>query len=273
MVPGLMDREVDQKIVELVARARQDHGLAEECDGRTACTKLGFKLAHGTLPSGTDGMWSGRQVIIDRRIRWKPRVEFTIFHEITHHLLDEDGEIIEHYTTLLRNDQAGYEKAVERCCDKGAAEFLMPRDRVRDLISAKSFSVDLVEDIADTHGSSVIASALQLAHCAPVDCFVVLCSEGVIPKWKPRRRGLYADYVGAPPRRKFILRRFSPIQGDHVLAQAFKDQRVVAGETYVPYPSKNYMPCYCEAKPLGPFIAGILYFEKPPPQEQMAFEI
>ena len=88
-----MDREVDQKIVELVVRARQDHGLAEGCDGRTACSKLGFELARGTLPAGTDGMWSGRQVVVDQRMRWKPRIEFTIFHEITHHLMDEDSRI------------------------------------------------------------------------------------------------------------------------------------------------------------------------------------
>jgi Zn-dependent peptidase ImmA (M78 family) len=66
------------------------------------------------------------------RIRWAPRAEFTIYHEITHHLLDEDGEILEHFTDLLANDSVAFDREIERCCDRGAAEFLMPRTRVAE---------------------------------------------------------------------------------------------------------------------------------------------
>jgi hypothetical protein len=137
------------------------------------------------------------------------------------------------------------------------------------MIEVEGFSVDLVTLIADRHCSSMIASALQLAHCAPIDCFVILCSHGRIPKARPRRSGLYVDYAGAPPQRKYMLGRFSPIRGDHVLAQAWEERSPVRGESYVPYRSDKYMPCYCEAKPMGPFVAGILSFEEPVPQGQM----
>lgn len=183
--------------------------------------------------------------------RWAPRAEFTIYHEITHQLLDEDGEIIEHLTELLRNDDAGFRREIERCCHKGAAEFLMPRKRVAETIRSEGFSIDLVGLIAERHGSSLIASALQLAHCAPVECYVVLCSHGYAPGGRSRQqRGLYVDYAGASPTREYPLGRFSPVGGDHVLARAREDHGPAQGETYVPFRSGKYMPCYCEAKPL-----------------------
>jgi hypothetical protein len=269
----LTSREVDLKLVELVGYARKEHGIPEGCDAETACDKLGLELRRAPLPAGVDGMLTDNRVIVDRGTRWAPRVEFTIYHEITHHLLNEDGALIEHFTELLRNDDAAYQREIERCCNRGAAEFLMPQSRVTEAIEAEGFSVGLVELIAKRHGSSLIASALQLAHCAPVDCFVVLCSYGLIPKARPYRAGLYVDYVGAPARRKYMLARYSPVRSDHVLAEAWEERRGARGDTYVPYRSGKYMPCYCEAKPMGPFVAGILSFEELVPQGQMSLPL
>jgi hypothetical protein len=255
-----------------VARAREEHGIPEGCEGATACVKLGLEFGRASLPIGTDGMLSNERVIVSSQIRWTPRVEFTIFHEITHRLLDEDGEIIEYFTAVLRNNDKAYDREIERCCHKGAAEFLMPRARVAEAIAAEGFHVDLVEVIANRHGASLIASALQLAHCAPVDCLVVLCSHGAIPRSWPRSTGLYIDYVGAWPRRKYPLARFSLVGSDHVLAHAWEDQCRTEGKAYVPYRSGKREPAYCEAKPLGSFVAGILSFEKPPPKGQLSLD-
>ena len=270
----LTPRELDQKIVGLVASAREEHGIPEGCDGETACAKLGLRLLRAPLQPGTDGMLSGKWVYVDRGVRWAPRAEFTIYHEITHHLMDEDGEIIEHFTELLRNDDRAYKREIERCCHKGAAEFLMPRARVAETIRSEGFSVGLVGLIAERHGASLIASALQLAHCAPVECYVVLCSYGPVPGGRSPQSGLYVDYAGASPTRVYPLARFSPVRGDHVLYHAHEDRGRAEGGTYVPFPSGNHMPCYCEAMPLGPFVAGILFFGKSAaPRGQMSFDI
>lgn len=273
MGSALTPREVDHKIVKLVAHAREEHGIPEGCDGETACGKLGLKLGRAPLPPGTTGLLSGNRVVVDRNVSWAPRTEFTIYHEVTHHLIEEDGEIIEHFTELLRNDDAAFDREIERCCDRGAAEFLVPRGQVAETIRAETFSVDLVGLIAERHGASLIASAIHLAHCAPVECYVVLCSYGPVPRSRPRRRDLYVDYAGASPTRRYPLARFSPVSGDHVLAHAWQNQEFIEGASSVPFSSGRYMPCHCEAKPLGPFVAGILTFEKPPPQGQMSFDL
>jgi hypothetical protein len=271
---ALSPRDLDRKIADLVARAREEHGIPEGCDGETACGKLGLELRRAPLQAGIDGMLSGKQVYVDRAVRWAPRAEFTIYHEITHYLIDEDGEIIEHFTELLRNDDRAYKREIERCCHKGAAEFLMPRKRVVETIGAEGFSVGLVGLIAERHGASLIASALQLAHCAPLECYVVLCSYGPLPGGRSPHSCLYVDYAGASPTRAYPLARFSPVRGNHVLSHAHEDHGPTQGETYVPFPSGNYMPCYCEAAPVGPFVAGILSFGKSAaPQGQIAFDI
>jgi hypothetical protein len=271
---ALSPRDVDRKIVDLVACAREEHGIHEGCDGETACRKLGLELGRAPLPPGTAGMLSGNRVLVDQKVRWTPRSEFTIYHEITHHLIEEDGEIIEYYTGLLRSDDKAFKREVERCCDRGAAEFLMPRKRVAETIRTETFSVYLVGIIAERHGASLIASALQLAHCAPVECYVVLCSHGSVPRSRPRRRSLYVDYAGASPTRRYPLARFSPVPGDHVLVHAWKDQGFAEGASNVPFRSGRYMPCHCEAKPLGPFVAGILSFgNAAAPPGQMAFDM
>jgi hypothetical protein len=271
----LSPRELDQKVPTLVARAREEHGIAAGCGGEAACERLGLKLCRAQLQAGTDGMLVGDRVVLDRGIRWSPRVEFTIYHEITHHLLDEDGEIIEHFTDLLPNDAAAFDREIERCCDRGAAEFLMPRGRVAETIRSEGYSVDLVGLVAETHGASLIASALQLAHCAPVECYVVLCSYGTVPKCRPRRRGLYVDYAGVSPTRRYPLGRFSPVPSDHALSYAREQRgRVEDATSYVPFRSGKRMPCRCEAEPLDPFVAGILSFgNAAPPRWQMALDL
>jgi hypothetical protein len=257
-----------------VARSREEHGITEGCEGETACAKLGLELCRAPLPPGTAGILSGNRVVVDLNIRWAPRTEFTIYHEITHHLIEEDGEIIEHFTELLRHDPATFDREIERCCDRGAAEFLMPRTRVAETIRTEGFSVDLVGLVAERHGASLIASALQLAHCAPVECYVVLCSFGAIPRSRPRRRGLYVDYAGASPTRRYPLARFSPVPADHILSHLRDGRGRADGASYVPFPSGKRMPCNCEAEKLGSFVAGILSFgHAAAPRGQMSFDI
>lgn len=270
----LSPRELDQKLLSLVTRAREEHGIAEGCGGEAACEKLGLRLGRASLQEGTDGMLAGDRVVVDRSITWAPRVEFTIYHEITHHLLDEDGDVFEHFTELLPNDHAAFDREIERCCDRGAAEFLMPRARVAETVRTEGFSVGLVGLLAERHGASLIASALQLAHCAPVECYVVLCSYGPVPRSRPRRHGLYVDYAGASPTRRYPLARFSPVPPDHVLSHAREDRKRAEDASHVPFRSGKRMPCHCEAEPLGPFVAGILSFgNSAAPSGQMVLDL
>ncbi len=271
------ERDIDQKVIRMVADARERFGIPEGCDGETACGRVGLKLRRGFLGPARDGMLVGDNVIVNRALRWAPRIQFTIFHEIFHRLLEEDGEIIEFYTEILRSDDASYRAAIERCCHQGAAEFLMPRARVREAVRSHGFSVDLIELVADRHGASIVASAIQVARCAPVDCYVVVCAHGRAPGSSPPHPGLFVEYAAAPSRVRYPLVRFSHVHGDNLLAQAWRTGDRVAGITYVPFRSatrrrpERRMECRCDAKRLGDRVLGVLALEDPVPPGQLAF--
>lgn len=266
-------------MVQMVAEARERYGIPEGCDGETACRKMDLKLRRGPLGPERDGMLAGDHVIVNQGLRWPPRIEFTIYHEIFHHLLEENGEIIELCTELLRSDDSAYRAAIERCCHQGAAEFLMPQARVREVISSEGFSVDLIELVSGRYGTSIVASAIQLARCSPIDCYVVICSHGRVPRSSPPYHGLFIEYTAAPSRVRYPLGRFSPVCGDHLLAQAWQTRGRVHGISYVPFRStyrrapERRMECRCEANRIGDRVLGVLSLEEPVSPDQLVLPL
>ena len=277
MTPGprlLTEREIEENVIDLVAGARKRYGIPERCRAQDACQALGLRLVRRELPRGTDGMITpdGR-VIVSAAIEWLSRLEFTAYHEITHYLLEEDGELIELFTEALRGSPADYEQAIERCCQIGAAEFMVPQERTRELIAERGFSVDLIEPLAGLNGASIVAAAVQLAVCAPVDCYVVVCRHGVSPLW-PHDQGLYVEQAVRHADSQYPLRRGTVIPVDHLLNQVWETKRPVTGPSNIPFRSGKHYSCdYGEAKLVGGQVVGILYLGVPPRKGQLSLHL
>jgi len=141
-------------------------------------------LVQGKLPQGIDGLLIDRQIVLSDLVTWASRREFTLFHEIVHHLLNEDGELLEYFTAMYRRDDAAFRRELERCCNIGAAEFLMPQAQVYAAIREEGFSVSLAARISDRYGASIVAAAQQLAQCAPRDSYMIIAVDGTAP-WVP----------------------------------------------------------------------------------------
>ncbi len=244
----LTPRMLDEKICALVADARRRHDLPVGCAGTVACARLGLRLHHGPLPAGIDGLLAGDCVVVAKALTHRARVEFSIYHEIMHHLIEEDGALIEYYTTRLRRDDRAYHVAIERCCQQGAAEFLLPRADVQAAITAAGFAPDPVGLLADRAGVSLAAAVIQLAQCTPVECYVVLCGPGPT--------GLVVAY--APTNGRYPLARASPIPADHPLARSWRTRAPASGWSYVPFPSGKRVPCRCEATYRAGLVIGVL---------------
>ena len=269
----LPSREVDRRVRELVARARDEYGLAEGCDGATACGRLALAIAEGALPAGTDGLLAGRTIVLSDRVTWPPRREFTVFHEITHYLLDEDGELIEDFTDTYRKDPAAYKRELERCCNVGAAEFLMPQRGVYEAIQAEGLSIALVERIVARHGVSIVAAAQQLASCAPADSYVILAVDGAA-SWVPRpHAGLCIEYAFIAPDTKYPLARFHRLERDHLLSMAWEERRAMADTTYIPFSSGKRKSCFGEVRLLGSRVIGFLGPHRPVGEDQLALPL
>jgi hypothetical protein len=63
---------------------------------------IDLKVRRGHLGPGSEGMLAGDHVVVNRKLPWILRGGFTILHELFHHLMEEDGEIIEFYTASHR---------------------------------------------------------------------------------------------------------------------------------------------------------------------------
>lgn len=265
----LTHQQIEQRVIALVADARRSYGLPNGCAGAEACRRMGLTWRCGPLKAGTDGFWSNGLIVVNQAIDWPARVEFTIFHEITHLLMDDDGELIEYFTDTLRRNEEGYKSAIERCCNQGAAEFLMPQSFTRRLMAERGFSVHLVQELAELTGASLIAAAAQVAVCAPIDCFVAICASGLIPRSWPPKVGWHIEYAFAPYRGKYTLARFTPIPDDHVIALAGLDRRyLMDNRSFVPFRSGRRMPGRCEVSPVGSRLVVLLEIEQRVPGGQ-----
>jgi hypothetical protein len=265
----LTEAEIADKVIALVNWARVKYRIPEGSSAPAACEALRLGLSNGKTPTGSPGFLheDSELIVIDFRVTNPGRREFTVFHEIVHYLLNQDGEMIEYFTEKLRNDDRAYRAAIERCCNLGAGEFLIPREKVRVAIREHGFSVELVARLAGDSSASIAAAATQLAFNAPVDCYVVVCFYDVSPRW-PHALGLYAESAvrasGA-----FPIARGTMIPTDHLFHRVWDANRPLADDGYIPFASGKRFPCkHAEATRIGNQVVGILYCDQPPAKGQ-----
>ena len=252
--------DVNVHVIQLARNTVSKYASTGIPDFDEICSGLGLVVKEVPLSLATDGMITKQKtILINSRIQSKERKRFTQFHEITHHLIDEDGDLI----SILHDAAWGeYDKQVERLCNIGAAEFLMPREEFTKLYKQKGFSVELIPFAANYFEGSAIATTIQLAQVAPNSCITAICEYGLISNKTARSQGdlfdeknrtpkpkLHVVYSASSPATKYWLARDTDIPDDHLIHQAFLEAQPLEGESYVPFRSGNRMPCDCEALP------------------------
>jgi Zn-dependent peptidase ImmA (M78 family) len=254
--------DMETHVIKLVRNAVGKCASTKSLPFNQICAVLGLDVKEGRLPPKVDGILQGRTILINSRIQNKERKQFTRFHEITHHLINEDEESIAmlHEMPWSRDDE--YEIQLERLCNIGAAEFLMPREKFTKLYKAKGFNVELIPFAANHFESSAIATTIQLAQVAPNSCITAICEYGLIsnetaqsqcPLFDEENRTpkpkLHVVYSALSLATKYWLARGTNIPDDHLVHQAFLEGQPLEGQSYVPFRSGNQMPCYCETLP------------------------
>ena len=251
------------------------------------CSSLGLDVKEDPLSPGIDGILQGRTILINSRIQNEERKQFTRFHEVVHYLINEDGELIStlHDATWSQNGE--YKKQLERLCNVGAAEFLMPCEEFTKLYKEQGFNVKLIPFAVNHFGSSAIATTIQLAQVAPNSCITAICEYGLMPNETVLFQSHFLDeeepttnpklhvvYSASSPITKYWLARHTNIPDDHLIHQAFLEGQPLEGDSYVPFQSGNQMPCYCEALPDKDRVYVLFHLTPPPnPAQLNLFEI
>ena len=254
--------DINAHVLKLVRNTVRKYASTEIPDFDEVRFGLGLAVKEVPLPPKINGAIEGRTILINSRIQNKERKQFTRFHEITHHLIDDDEELISVLHDAAWDQNGEHEKQIERLCNIGAAEFLMPREEFIKLYKEKGFSVELIPSAAKYFESSAIATTIQLAQVAPNSCITAICEYGLMPNETVLSQSnflneeapttnpkLHVLYSASAPITKYWLARHTNIPDDHLVHQAFLDAQHLEGESYVPFRSGKRMPCDCEALP------------------------
>jgi hypothetical protein len=238
----------------------------------------GVQVSIGQLPADKDGAYieSERKIVINRDVTSEERRQFTLYHELVHHLIREDKDLYSYlHDTYADTDQ--FDKTIELLCNIGAAEFIIPQECVRELIETSGFSLSLVPLICDQISVSGPAALIQLIQCAPHSCYGVICEIGISPiQINPSQTALFQStqesnlfirYAIWSPAVRYSLSRWTLIPREHILTKAVNEKGIVKGRDNIPFRSEKEWVVPCEALFFRNCVYG-LFNETPPPNQQ-----
>lgn len=276
---------LNRHVIKLVRDTVRQYSSTEKPSFGEICTGLGLDVKEGFFRSKTDGIQSGKTIIINSRIQNKERKRFTEFHEVMHYLIENDDHLISILNEHVYNQKVEYDRQVEKLCNVGAAEFLMPSEEFRKLYEERGFNVELILSAADYFKSSTIATTIQLAQVAPNQCITAICefiqdkttpmqSQILNQKEESLKRKLGVTYAASSPTVKYTLAKNTVIPYDHLIHDAFLQNNPVEGKSYVPFRSGKKMPCYyCEALADGNRVYVIFHLSSPTSTSEMQMNL
>jgi len=280
------ERDAQQHMYELVWRVKgemkrtfspQYHGTDDPI-----AKHLNIKVVEQKVLYGKGGMYVPAEyprIAIDIQSGEQERLNFTFFHEICHHLIRQDEELYGFLDDHAANNLHG---TIEHYCDIGAAEFLIPRDEIRELIDQQGFSIEMIRDFDAIFPASKPAIAIQMAQCAAHQCIITVCEYDLLPEGnngqfalkgipETTQPQLFVQYSSSSPSCKYRSGRFIPISKEHFLAGVYEAQNFARGHDNIPFRSGTKWAVNCE----GFFYKGKVYaafhITDPKSVQQMSF--
>jgi Zn-dependent peptidase ImmA (M78 family) len=248
---------------------------------------LGFKIKEQTLNSEY-GLYIGNPtndgvpiVAIDPKGSDVERLNFTYFHEVSHHLIRSDDELYSFFDELAAQNEDLY-SLKERFANIGAAEFLLPSSEVREFISKRSFSISLIKELDQSYPASKPAIAIQLARYASHKCIVVICHFGVLPGKLGGQTNLptldnteanntfYVQYSASSPSNKYSIAKYAHVPRNHFLWGVYEQKLdITKGQALIPFRKQMEWKTDCEGMYYKGKVYAVFNIEKPPPSSDL----
>lgn len=277
-----MNNRMKRHVIELVRNVVYEYTSKEIPTFDEICSGLELKVVEDLLPNGKEGMYTRKTIFIDSRLKNEERKRFTQFHEVTHYLIERDGDLFSELHEYTVNQDGGYKRPLETLCNIGAAEFLMPSRVFAKLYKKEGLNVQLILSASNYFKSSKIAATIQLAQVAPNRCIAVICEKGLIPndnassntpllttenqsRDKPKMHVVYSASSLSANR---WLAKYAVLPDDHIVNQAYSQTTLLEGESDIPFPGWKER-CTCEALYNRNRVYALFHLTPPPNLEQM----
>lgn len=245
------DTELYRRIHALARQAKQKH-LENDLTTREAIADYhGLALAEVVFPN--DGALAEDSIILSTSGTSEERRNFTFYHELTHRLIREDDTLLSDIHETGDNP----DRLIERLCNAGAAELLVPTDEVRSYVDSHGFSVSAIPVLCEKFNASGIVVAIQMATIASHECYLVIASpsEQVISEAQLKleyigvedHQILQIQYSARSSSARYSISKGTAIPPDHIIAESYKYQCELNGKAGIPFRTGLKMSVDCNS--------------------------
>lgn len=214
--------------------------------------RTGLELKTVSNLPGIDGQYSSIQntILVNGDVTYKPRVFFTIFHELMHYFLenlfeDEYSSFLEYSYSLSKEKQ---KQELENLCNYGAGVFLVPDSKLKLSSSTIFKGEDFKDLVLNQDILSLPAFICRLSFEVTSPAILLLLKNGSIYKnydinlfaseESKIAKGTYIEYAFNTQSHEYPLKRFKLLNSDHLLSiDSFINQETyhTIDECYIPY--------------------------------------
>lgn len=164
-------------LARLTKEARSDLAAGPIADAIQVHFDLNVRSAQTFGERGEGGWCDGVSIIESGSILYRPtvsrRANFTLAHELGHHLVDADDASLNWIA-----DQPDPMRTLEQVCDHIAAAILIPADVIADVIDSTGPSAKAILELFSRTQASRSACAVAIVRQLPCDGFAVLAQKG-----------------------------------------------------------------------------------------------
>ena len=242
--------------------------------------QFGITLRWGQLTDGRPGCYvkDTRTIVLDPRATLSERLHFTFGHELMHDRIEQDDDLLSLLAdAYIRSDDA----TMERLCNVGAAELLMPSDDVQAMVRAHGFSTNIIPALCHRYHASSLAVAIHMAATASHQCYLVIAGPREVrpEETSPRLVEVHATlarprlvmlYTVASPSATYAIKRGQAVPADHLMYAAWqKSGETVRGRAHIPFASGKRWVVPCDASSFRGNVFAFFHVSDPVSPDQM----
>jgi len=248
---AISDTKLYQRIRELARQARFEHVENSLTSREEIADHHRLTLAETVFP--TDGALAEDTIILSTFGTSEERCNFTFYHELTHHLIRQDDALLSDIHEIGDDP----DRLIEKLCNAGAAELLVPTEEVLSHIDSYGFSAAAIPILCERFFASGIVVAIQMVTTASHECYLVIATPVEQPVSQEQLRlddfssdnqhVLQIQYSVRSPSAKYFVARGTVIPHDHMIAETHKHQCELKGKAGIPFRTGVKMSVDCNS--------------------------